>query len=348
MGAPADRDRIEKSAFSHEILPRLSVLTAFFNEAPNLPRLRERLEAALDQLPIESEILLIDDHSTDNSPAIAREWVKTGRRTSYLRLSRNCGSHAAFSAGLAKCRGNCAVLLAADLQDPPETIPELLSKWGEGYQVVWAVRDGRAGESWSTRFFAGVYYRLMRNLGLTEMPPTGADFLLVDRQVIDAYNAIPEKHTSFLAMILWLGFRQTSVRYVKQARHAGQSKWTLAKKLKLFADSIVSFSYAPIRAISWLGVIFIVCGVIFTGIALSAWVTGHRLASAGLLVVFLTLLIGQGAVLLSLGILGEYVWRAFDEARGRPRYVLEEHVIGDDESFAGAGTHDSDSTGSSG
>jgi polyisoprenyl-phosphate glycosyltransferase len=329
-------------------MTRLSVLTAFFNEAPNLPRLRERLEAVLDQLPIESEIVLIDDHSTDNGPEIAREWVKTGRRTSYLRLSRNCGSHAAFSAGLARCRGSCAVLLAADLQDPPETIPELLARWREGYHVVWAVRDGRAGESWSTRFFAGVYYRLMRRLGLSEMPPTGADFLLVDRQVIDAYNAIPEKHTSFLAMILWLGFRQTSVRYVKQARYAGRSKWTLAKKLKLFADSVVSFSYAPIRMISWLGALFIVCGVIYAGIALLAWLAGHRFGSAGFAALFLTLLLGQGAILVSLGILGEYVWRAFDEARGRPRYVLEEYVAGDDESFAVAGALKANSTGSGG
>lgn len=326
-------------------MTRLSVLTAFFNEAPNLPRLRERLDAALEQLDVEPEILLIDDHSTDGSAEIATNWVKTDRRTSYIRLSRNCGSHAAYSAGLAKCRGSCAVLLAADLQDPPETIPELLAKWREGYHVVWAVRDGRAGESWSTRFFAGVYYRLMRRLGLSEMPPTGADFLLVDRKVIDAYNAIPEKHTSFLAMILWMGFRQTSVRYVKQARWAGRSKWTLGKKLKLFVDSIVSFSYAPIRMTSWLGALLIACGLVYAGVVFVAWMAGHAVASAGFAALLLALLIGQGAVLIALGTIGEYVWRAFDEARGRPRYILEEYIVGDEASFAVACALDRKSAG---
>jgi glycosyltransferase involved in cell wall biosynthesis len=307
-------------------MTRLSVLTAFFNEATNLPRLRERLDAVLEQLEVESEVLLIDDHSTDGSPEIARDWVKMGRSTSYLRLSRNCGSHAAFSAGLAKCRGSCAILLAADLQDPPEIIPELVARWREGFHVVWAVRDGRVGESWSTKFFAGAYYRLMRSLGFSEMPATGADFLLLDRKVIDAYNAISEKHTSFFAMILWMGFRQTSVRYVKQARWSGRTKWTLAKKLKLFVDSVVSFSYVPIRMMSWFGIVLVACGVLFGGVALVGFMTGHTIAGAGLSILLLTLLIGQGAILLSLGILGEYLWRAFDEVKGRPRYILEEYL----------------------
>jgi polyisoprenyl-phosphate glycosyltransferase len=316
-------------------MSRLSVLTAFFNEAPNLPRLRERLEAVLARLDIEPEIVLIDDHSTDGSAEIAREWIKSDGRAVYIRLSRNCGSHAAYSAGLTKCSGECAVLLAADLQDPPETIPQLLSKWREGYQVVWAVREGRAGESRSTKFFAHLYYRLMRRLGLSDMPESGADFLLVDRKVIDAYNDIPEKNTSFLAMILWLGFRQTSIGYVKQARVAGRSKWTLRNKVKLVADSVVSFSYAPIRLMSWLGFALALCGFLYAAVVIIGWLAGYIVAGTGFAAEMTVLLIGQGAILMSLGIIGEYLWRTFDEVRGRPRYILEECFGGPGQAAAG-------------
>jgi glycosyltransferase involved in cell wall biosynthesis len=309
-------------------MTRLTVLTAFFNEAPNLPRLRERLDAVFKQLDVEPEVVLIDDHSTDASAGIARQWAQADDRVTYIRLSRNCGSHAAFSAGLEKCGGDCAVLLAADLQDPPETIPQLLAKWREGFHVVWAVRGGREGESWSTKFFARVYYWLMQKLGLPEMPATGADFLLVDRKVIDAYNQIREKHTSFMAMILWIGFRQTAITYTKEARFAGRSKWTLQKKLKLFVDSIVSFSYAPVRFMSLFGFVLAFCGFAYATAVVVGRLVGYVVAANGFAALMTVLLVGQGAILMALGIIGEYLWRTFDEARGRPRYIVEEHIAG--------------------
>src|SRR5262249_6947848 len=143
------------------------------------------------------EIVLIDDHSTDDSPKHAREWLASDPRVQYIRLSRNCGSHAAYSAGLSKCTGDAAILPAADLQDPPELIPVLLDRHNQGCDVVWATRVARAGESLSTRLFARLYYGLMRRFALPEMPQKGADFLLMGRKVIDAYNSIPEKNTSF-------------------------------------------------------------------------------------------------------------------------------------------------------
>jgi glycosyltransferase involved in cell wall biosynthesis len=310
-------------------MPELSVITAFFNEAETLPLFRQRLCAVLEGLGRGAEILLVDDHSNDHSPALAREWAKSDARVVYIRLSRNCGSHAAFAAGLANCRGECAVLLAADLQDPPETIPALLDKRREGHDVVWAVREHREGASWSARFSAALYYRLMRRLGLSEMPATGADFLLVDRKVIDACNAIREKNTSILAMILWMGFRQTSISYVKKARSAGGSKWTFAKKLKLFADSVVSFSYAPIRFTSWFGLALALCGFLYAAIVVIGWFVGFIVAGVGFAALMTVLLIGQGAILVSLGVIGEYVWRAFDEARGRPRYIVEDYRSSD-------------------
>ncbi len=306
---------------------RVSILTAFYNEEGNLPVLRERLLAVLRRLDVDYEVVLIDDHSSDQSPGIAKDWMVQDPSVRYLRLSRNSGSHAAYAAGLAQCRGDCAILLAADLQDPPETIPLLLQRWRDGYDVVWATRAARQGESWFTRASARAYYWLMRRLGL-DMPARGADFLLMGRKVIDAYNAVPEKNTSFLAIILWLGFRQTSIAYIKQARHSGRSKWNLTKKLKLFVDSVVSFSYAPIRFMSLVGACVSVVGFLYASFVIFNALQGEPIAGWSSLMVVVLLL--GGFQLLMLGVLGEYLWRAFDESRGRPRYVIEEQLCASD------------------
>lgn len=304
----------------------LSVITAFFNEGASLPLLKKRIERGITGLLVDIEIVLVDDHSNDESSEFAKRWAAKTAGVQYVRLSRNCGSHAAFSVGLKHCSGECAILLAADLQDPPEVIPQLLEQWESGNDVVWAARAGREGESWRTKLFAGMYYRFMRRFALPEMPSQGADFLLMDRKVIDAYNAIPEKNTSFLAMILWMGFRQTTIEYVKQARHAGRSKWTLSKQVKLFIDSFVSFSYAPIRAMSLLGVLMALCGFLYAAAVVVGRLTGWISEGTGFAALMTVLLVGQGAILTMLGILGEYLWRTYDEARGRPRYIIEEHI----------------------
>jgi dolichol-phosphate mannosyltransferase len=296
------------------------------NEEENLPLFRQRVAEVVEKLQLDAEFVLVDDHSTDQSAALVKQWQSEDPRVAYIRLSRTSGSHAAYSAGLAHCTGDCAVLLAADLQDPPETIPRLLAKRQEGYDVVWAARQRREGESFFTMLFSRLYYQLMRATALPEMPPTGADFLLMDRRVIDAYNAIPEKHTSFLAMVLWMGFRQTVIEYVKQARHAGKSKWNLSKKLKLVADSVVSFSYAPIRLMSLAGFLMAAGGFLYAGVVVVGWFAGWVTAGVGFAAIMTVLLVGQGAILMMLGILGEYLWRTFDEARGRPRYIVEEIV----------------------
>lgn len=301
---------------------KISVITAFYNEEENLPLWRARVSQALAGLDLDQEIVLVDDHSTDGSQSIAEQWLGEADGVRYLRFSRNCGSYSAFAAGLSKCTGDCAVLLAADLQDPPETIDMLVEQWRAGYDVVWAARSEREGESWSTKLFAGVYYRLMRRFALPEIPAKGADFLLMDRKVINAYNAIPEKNTSFLAMVLWLGFRQTSIEYVKQARHAGESKWNLSKKLKLFVDSFVSFSYAPIRLMSIAGAGIGILGFFYAAVVIYNAFRGVPVQGWSSLMVVVLIL--GGFQLLMLGVLGEYLWRAFDEARGRPRYVVEE------------------------
>jgi polyisoprenyl-phosphate glycosyltransferase len=301
---------------------KISVITAFLNEETNLPVFKDRVLAVFKGLDFDYEVVLVDDHSSDGGSHFAKEWAEQDPRVCYLRLSRNCGSHAAFAAGLAKCTGDSAVFLAADLQDPPEVIPQLVHQWTAGHDVVWATRTERLGESRSTKLFAQTYYWLMRHLAFPDMPAKGADFLLIDRKVINAYNAIPEKNTSFLPMIMWLGFRQTSIDYVKQARHSGTTKWSFWKKVKLLIDSLVSFSYAPIRIASLSGILVSLLGFVYAAIVIVDALQGVPVQGwASLMVVVLLL---GGFQLVMLGVFGEYLWRTFDEARGRPRYVIEE------------------------
>jgi dolichol-phosphate mannosyltransferase len=303
-------------------MKKISIVSPFYNELGNLPLFKQRVFDALQATGVDAELVLVDDHSTDDGAALVAGWAAQDPRIVYIRLSRNCGSHAACSAGLLHCTGDCAVLMAVDLQDPPESIPELLEHWRAGNDVVWAARKERKGETWSTKLFAGIYYRLMRRFALPEMPVKGADFLLMDRKVIDAYNAIPEKNTSFLAMILWLGFRQTSIEYVKQERHSGRSKWSLSRKFKVFIDSFISFSYAPIRLMSLAGAAIGLLGFLYALIVVFNAFRGFPIEGWSSLMVVVLML--GGFQLLMLGVLGEYLWRAFDEARGRPRYVIEE------------------------
>lgn len=306
-------------------MKRISVIMPAYNEESNIPILRERLTALFDSTrEYEFELVVVDDHSTDVSFDLLKAWAEVEPRVRVLRLSRNCGSHAALHAGLASCEGDAAVFLAADLQDPPELVLEMARRWREGSDVVWAVRTAREGEKISVKLFARAYYSTLRRLALAEMPAQGTDFLLMDRKVIDAYLRIPEKNTSLMCMVLWMGFRQSFLPYVKQARASGTSKWTLGKKIKLFVDSIVSFSFTPIRAMSLLGVLFAVGGSAF-----AAWVVVARLAGwvtpgTGYAALMTALLVGFGLVMLMLGVIGEYLWRTFDEARGRPRFIVEE------------------------
>jgi glycosyltransferase involved in cell wall biosynthesis len=305
---------------------KLSVIVAAYNEQASLDELYSRI-SGLDwaQLGAQPEILFVDDHSTDATPAVLERLATQDPRVKVLRFSRNFGSHKAFTAGLENCSGEAAVILAGDLQDPPETIPDLVAKWRQGARVVWAVRAAREGISAGSRFLSAIYWRLMRRFADVQSPKEGADFLLVDRCVIDVLKGSPEKHTSLLALIQWMGFAQDQVAYVKAARRHGSSKWTFRKKLKLALDSFVGFSYFPIRLMSGCGIVFALTGFVYAlvvaarAIALGSPVEGW----ASLMCV---VLIVSGVQLMMLGVLGEYLWRAFDEIRGRPRYIIEKRI----------------------
>ena len=303
----------------------LSIVTPAFNEETNLPLFHGQLKAALDPIGAEWEWIVVDDHSPDGTWATLRELAAREPRLKAVRLARNSGSHTALACGLQQARGDCAVVLAADLQDPPETLPALLEKWRAGAKIVWAVREGREGESATTKGFARLYYGIMRRfVGISEMPATGADFFLLDRRVIDVLNVFKEANVSLLALLTWMGFRQDRIFYVKQARQHGRSGWNLEKKLKLVVDSITSFTYKPIRFMSYAGFAVALAGFLYALVVVVNALVGKP--SPGWSSLMIVLLLVGGLQMLMMGVLGEYIWRALDEARGRPRFIVEDEI----------------------
>lgn len=301
---------------------QLSIITPAYNETKSLPLLHRALHGVLDGMGVDWEWIVVDDHSADQTFAVTEELSRLDSRVRGVRMARNVGSHRAICCGLSLARGACGVIMAADLQDPPETIPALLEAWSRGSQVVWAVRQKREGESASTVAFARLYYWIMRNVvGTKELAPEGADFLLMDRRVINALNRFGESNISLFPLISWMGFRQSSIYYVKQARVHGSSGWTISKKIKLVVDSVASFSYLPIRAMSILGICCALSGFLYAGLVIFNYICGRPSAGWSSLMV-VVLLIG-GILMLMMGVLGEYMWRSLDESRRRPRFLIE-------------------------
>ncbi len=299
-----------------------SVVTPAFNEAQNLPVLYERLAATMAALGLDWEWVVVDDHSSDGSFEVLTRLAARDPRVRGLRFARNCGSHTALACGLHHAAGACVVALAADLQDPPEIIAELLAEWRQGAQIVWAGRRDRPGETAATLAFSRLYHRLMRSVGgLDGMPASGADCFLLDRTVVDAFARFRETHTSILALLGWMGFRQATVLYDKAPRLHGTSGWTLAKKLRLVIDSVTSFSAAPIRMMSYGGVAVAGLGAVLAGHMVLQAIVGTPVA--GWSAVLIAVLLLAGVQMVMLGTLGEYLWRALAETRRRPQYLIE-------------------------
>ena len=305
--------------------PAVSIITPAYRETKNLPVLFERLKAVFEKINVPWEWIIIDDHSPDDTFQTICKLAAENDFIHGIRFARNFGSHIAISCGLHQARGRCAVVMAADLQDPPETLPELLGKWEIGGQVVWAVREKREGEKSSTLGFARLYYWLMRNVvGMKNMPAEGADFFLIDRCVIDAFCQFTESNVSILALITWMGFRQETIFYTKQARLYGKSGWNLDKKLKLTIDSITSFSYFPLRLISYVGLIVGVIGFIYAAVVI--WNTLTHNPPQGWASLMVVVLVLGGLQMMMMGVLGEYMWRTLDQSRHRPTYLIEARV----------------------
>ena len=269
--------------------------------------------------------VVVDDHSTDDTFDVLNEIASTDPSIQVYRFSRNFGSHAAITCGLTKATGDAAIVMAADLQDPPESIPQLVEEWRSGGNVVWAARRRRLGESKRRQMSARLYYWIMRNFaGFKTMRADGADFFLLDRLVIDALNDIDDKNVDVMVLISWLGFDQRTIVYDKQPRLHGETGWTFSKNLKLTVDSIAGFSYFPIRLISVIGLV-----VAFLGFIAAIFVTYNALTGTlitGYASIMICLLVLNGLQMVMLGVLGKYIWRGLDEKRGRPSYIVQKSI----------------------
>jgi polyisoprenyl-phosphate glycosyltransferase len=298
---------------------KLSILTPAFNEAANLPALYERLIETMHVLGGDWEWVVVDDHSRDETFTVIEALALRDARVRGFRLARNSGSHVAITCGLHQVEGDAAVLMAADLQNPPETLTTMVARWRQGAQVVWATRRSQSGDR-SHQRFAALYYWIMRHIvGMKEMPAQGADFFLVDRVVIEAFRRFSERHVSVLALITWLGYRQEYIEYDKQPRRAGQSGWTVSRKVKLVVDSITSFSDFPIRLCTYTGLALIAASLVLLVFSIALL---PQLGGGVLFLLFL--IVGlAGLQLMAVGMVGEYVWRALDESRRRPAYLIE-------------------------
>jgi len=247
---------------SEEVI--LSIVTPAFNEEKNLPLLYVRLKKSLDQLGVSWEWVVVDDHSVDGTYKTLEKLATKDKRVRGIRFTKNLGSHLALVCGFKAARGRSAVCMAADLQDPPELIGQLVSKWKEGYQIVWAVRAKREGESFGTQFFSRLYYFIVRYVvGFKQIPPAGADFLLLDRLVLNTLAKAKIRNASLFLLISSFPFKQGFINYVKQERAYGQSGWSFKKKLKLFFDSITMFSKAPIYWTLGMGMVCLAGALVF-------------------------------------------------------------------------------------
>ena len=303
--------------------PVLSVVAPVWNEAPTLPLFYERTAAVLDGLGEPWELILVDDGSTDASREIMRDLHARDPRVKAIGFSRNFAHQIAITAGLDYAGGDAVVVIDSDLQDPPEVIPELVARWREGYQVVYAVRAARAGETWFKKLTASFFYRLIRRIANVDIPIDTGDFRLLDRRAADALRSLREQHRYVRGLAAWVGFRSIGVPYQRAARHSGETKYPLKKMVRFALDGITNFSYLPLQLATYTG--FLVAGLALVGILLAIMLrlfAGHQLAGqATTLVVVLFL---GGIQLICLGIIGEYLGRIYDEVKRRPLYIVDE------------------------
>jgi polyisoprenyl-phosphate glycosyltransferase len=292
------------------------VIPIYYNEL-NIPDTVPRLLALQPALPEwELELIFVDDGSGDRSLELLLEYRRLHPETiRVVKLTRNFGSLAAIQAGLTVASGDCVGMITADLQDPPELLVDMVRHWESGSKVVLAVRTERE-DSLSTRLIASLYYAMVRRFALRDFPRGGFDFFLVDRQVVDEVNRIGEKNTNLMSLIFWLGHRPVLIPYVRRRREKGKSRWTLAKKIKLVIDSFVGFSYAPIRILSVMGLLFATGAFVYAGYVAYARLV-QKIPVQGYAPIVIILALTSGIQMTMLGVLGEYVWRTLDESRRR-------------------------------
>jgi dolichol-phosphate mannosyltransferase len=304
-------------------MPTLSIVIPLYNEDATVDELRRRLGEVLDRVEPDYEVLLVNDGSRDGTAEALKRIAQAGSRWRAIHFSRNFGHQAAVAAGLRFATGRAVVVMDADLQDPPELLEQMLARWREGFEVVYAQRVSREREGPVKRGLAWLYYRMLRAVSPVDIPTDTGDFCLMDRKVVDQLLALPDRNRDIRGLRAWVGFRQTSVQFERAPRFAGEPKYTFRKSLGLGVNGIISFSKAPLRLATWLGmlvslmsfvlVIVFVIEKLTRGFEIRGW------ASTVVIILFL-----GGVQLLTIGIIGEYLSRIYDEVKQRPLYVVRE------------------------
>jgi len=312
-------------------MPEYSIVVPVYDEEDSLPELLRRVLSVADGLDGTVEVILVDDGSRDRSHGLMMDARRTDPRVKVIRLSRNFGHQLAITAGLDWAVGRAVVVMDADLQDPPELIPEMARLWRQGFDVVYAVRVKRGSEPALKRWTAALFYNTLRRLTELELPINAGDFRLVDRKALDAFKQMRERNRYVRGMFRWVGFRQTSVEYDRQERFAGRTKYPFRKMMRLAIDAIVGFSDAPLRAALKLGLVLAALSILLGVTAIALKVAGVYTVPGWTSIVVLIAFLG-GVQLLVLGVIGEYLARIQDEVRQRPLYVTQEmHGIGPSE-----------------
>jgi dolichol-phosphate mannosyltransferase len=300
-----------------------SIIAPIFNEVGNIPELYRRVKETMTQTGETWELLLVDDGSTDGSTNLIRTLAADDAHIKPVIFARNFGHQIAVTAGLDYSRGQAVVIIDADLQDPPEVILDLINKWREGYEVVYAQRSEREGETWFKLFTASIFYRLIYRITDVKIPLDTGDFRLMDRKVVDVMNGMRERHRFLRGMSVWVGFKQTGVSYKRSARFSGVTKYPFKKMIKFASDAITSFSYFPLQLAMYLGFFSAGISIIAIPIVIILRMAGLH-AFVGQTTTLIAVLFLGGVQLISLGILGEYIGRLYDEAKGRPLYIVRE------------------------
>lgn len=305
--------------------PVVSILAPVYNEEPVLPELYNRVRSVMDDTPYTWELLLVNDGSRDRSANVIKELHEQDSRVKGLSFSRNFGFQVAVTAGLDYARGQAVLLTDADLQDPPEVFPRMIDKWQEGYDVVYGIRTSREGETWFKLWTAKLFYRLIYRITDVEIPLDTGDFRLMDRRVVNAVRRMPERNRFLRGMVPWLGFRQTGIPYERRPRFAGESKFSSVRQMLPFAiDAITSFSYLPLQLATYMGFGLAALSLLAIVIVIALRLFGPSSPLLGQATTLVVVLFLGGVQLISLGIIGEYLGRIYDEVKGRPLYLIDE------------------------
>ncbi len=304
-------------------IPTISIIAPIYNEAGNIHELYSRIKEVLDSTSDSWELILIDDGSTDGSADIIQSLCEQDQNVRQVIFARNFGHQLAVTAGLDYSRGDAVVIIDSDLQDPPEVILDLLAKWRMGFEVVYAVRSEREGESWFKKITASIFYRTINRITDVDIPLDTGDFRLIDRKVVNVINQMRERHRFLRGMSVWVGFKQTGVTYKRAARTVGETKYPLGKMIKFASDAITSFSYLPLQLAMYLGFIAAALSILAIPVVIILRASGSQ-AFLGQATTLIAVLFLGGVQLISLGILGEYIGRLYDQAKGRPLYIVRD------------------------